>query len=90
MNMNDNGVVFYKLKKNSDFSEWEYIDEFYVIKKEFISEEDFKKIRKTMQSTDLKNGHSYDNNYWEDLDKYHIPPLNDVIRSLLGETLTLY
>jgi hypothetical protein len=87
---NDNSIFFYKWKKDSSFNELEFINEFYVTKKHFISGEDFKKIRKTMQSIDLRDGHSYENNYWEDLDKYKIPPLNDAIHSLLGEELTLY
>lgn len=90
ININSNTIYFYKLKKGNPFTELEFIDEFYTIKKDFISEEDFKKIRETMQSIDLKDGHSYENNYWEDLGKYHIPPLNDAIRSLLGDKLTLY
>lgn len=81
--------VYFKHKKDKKFTEIDVIDEFYVLKKWYLSKVDLRNI-KTSTDFGLPESTSYTYDYWKSLDKNHIPKLNENIENLLGTTLKPY
>jgi len=81
--------IYFKHKKDKKFTKIDIIDEFYVMKKWYITKSDFRKI-KTLTNFALLKSSKYSDQYWKALTKYHIPKLSTNIKRLLGTTLTPY
>jgi len=58
-----NSIYFHKGKKKDDVHEAELIIDFYVMSNKYITKNDYKKVKKEMQSIYLKDSHHYDSEY---------------------------
>jgi len=81
--------IFFKHKKDKEETLIEGIHEFYTFEIQYVSKSETKKI-KLSSDTSLREGHSYSRNYWEDLEKYSIPPISKQIESEFSKSLTMY
>ena len=85
-----NIVASIKRKKEYGHIPYEVLNEFYVIEKEYITLEDYKKIQKKLTKNVylVPSKTSTTSNYWKELEKYNIPQVNKNIASRLGAELT--
>ncbi len=81
--------IYFKHKKEKKFTKIDVIDEFYVLKKWYLSKADLRNI-KTSTNFGLPESTSYTYDYWKSLNENHIPKLNINIERLLGTTLKPY
>ena len=81
--------IYFKHKKEKKFTKIDVIDEFYVLKKWYLSKADLRNI-KISTNFGLPESTSYSYDYWKSLNENHIPKLNINIERLLGTTLKPY
>lgn len=81
--------IYFKHKKDKKFTKIDVIDEFYVLKKWYLTKADMKNI-KTSTDFGLMRSTSFSSDYWKILEKNYIPKLNKNIQKLLGTTLKPY
>lgn len=86
-----NIVASLKRKKEYGHIPCEILNEFYAMENGFITEEEYKSnqkgLMKSIYTTPKKS--NYKTRFWEKLDDYHIPMLNDGLAKKLGENLQL-
>jgi len=80
--------VFLKHKKDPIEVDNTGINEFYLFESSMVPKSELKGIK--FSGYGLRYAHSYTHNYWEELAKYHIPPLSRNIEEALGKSLTIY
>lgn len=80
--------VFLKHKKDPVEVDNTGINEFYLFESRMLPKSALKGIK--FSGIGLKHSHSYTRNYWEELSRYHIPPLSRNISEALGKSLTMY
>jgi hypothetical protein len=80
--------VLFKHKTDPAETDNTGINEFYVYEARMVPKSMLKGIK--FSGYGLRHSHDYSNNYWEELSKYHIPPLSRNIEDALGKTLTMY
>ncbi|MGD9556819.1 MAG: hypothetical protein AB7V25_07365 [Mangrovibacterium sp.] len=81
--------IFFKHKKEKDFTEIDGLHEFYVLDKKYLYKSDLKSIDLS-SFFGLSRSSEYIDAYWNDLEKYGIEKLPEYIEKLLGTTLTKY
>ncbi len=80
--------VFLKHKKDPVEVDNTGINEFYLYESRMVPKSALKSIK--FSGYGLRYSHGYTYNYWEDLPKYHIPPLSRNISEALGKSLIMY
>ncbi|MCY4781219.1 hypothetical protein ORI89_16270 [Sphingobacterium sp. UT-1RO-CII-1] len=79
------------IKRKSVFGRipYESLNEFYVIERSFISMAEYKEIEKNLVKSIYKTVEksSYKNKFWENLDEYNIPPVQEGLQEKLGGKL---
>src|SRR5690606_6693605 len=82
----ENIVASIKRKEEFGHIPYEVINEFFVMEKEFISLENYKKIERTLAKNRYikpsKSKYSYQ--YWTKLSQYNIPKFNVGLHDILG------
>ena len=84
----ENTLFQYKKKRSQDFYELEFINELFIIGKSFTNSTKFNKNINT--SVYIEEGYNYTSEYWKNMNKYNIPPINSNIEKELGNSLTMY
>jgi len=86
-----NIVASLKRKKEYGHIPCEILNEFYVMENGYITEEEYKSNQKGLTKsiyTTLQKS-NYKTRFWEKLEDYHIPAINDGLVKQLGENLQL-
>ncbi|WP_437921911.1 hypothetical protein [Sphingobacterium sp. LRF_L2] len=80
-----------KRKAEYDHIPYEVMNEFYVMDSEFLSTKEYKLLESTLVKNFNKtyDKSSFSSSFWEELDAYNIPPINDVLAKQIGENLKL-
>lgn len=77
--------IYFSHKKSSVSTDNDIISELYIVEKEFLTNKELKERKK--QPAKLRYAHLFSNEYWNDFNKYNIPPLSQPIDRLLGDKL---
>lgn len=80
----------FKRQKKYGLVPRDYSHEFYVMERSFITNEEFKALKPELnRSSFLEEKSDYNTPFWEDLDRFGIPPLIRSISSKIGQELKL-
>lgn len=81
------------IKRKSEYGHipYEGLNEFYVTEHRHISLDEYKSIQKTLIKSIYKTQTKsfYTHQFWEDLDQYHIPPINSGLATQLDQNLKI-
>lgn len=81
------------IKRKSEYGHipYEGLNEFYVLERRYISSEEYKSIEKELTKSIYKTPERsvYTSRFWEDLEKYNIPPLQPSLAEKLTHRLQL-
>ncbi len=80
--------VFLKHKKDPVEVDNTGINEFYLYESRMVPKSELKSLK--FSGYGLRYSHGFTHNYWEELPKYHIPPLSRNIEEALGKGLIMY
>ncbi|MCW8310725.1 hypothetical protein K7A41_05790 [Sphingobacterium sp. InxBP1] len=86
-------LVTGSIKRKAEYGHipYEVMNEFYVMDSEFLSTKEYKLLEPTLIKNFNKtyDKSSFSSSFWEELDAYNIPPINDVLANQIGENLKL-
>lgn len=91
LNIYQHEVATIKLKAEFGHLPYEILSEFYILDRNFMSSDNFKKMKKQLSSNSYKspNKSKYSNEFWKNLDQYDIPPINNGLLNQLYQNLKL-
>ena len=91
MNIYQHEVATIKRKAEFGHLPYEILSEFYILDRNFMSSDNFKKKKKQLSSNNYKspNKSKYSNEFWKNLDQYDIPPINNGLLNQLYQNLKL-